>query len=88
MKERLQGFAIIGALLILAGGFLTFKSVSIGISLADSWLADRGGADTDYYHIIVKSYINSFLVGGGIMLGFGLVLTSLAAYKLMKIIES
>ncbi|WP_415813868.1 hypothetical protein [Mesobacillus thioparans] len=88
MKENLQRFTIIGALLILAGGILTFKSVSFGISSADSWLADRGGADTGYYHIIVKSYINSFLVGGGIMLGLGLVLTSLAAYKLLKIGES
>lgn len=88
MNEKLQIFVIIGALCILAGGILTFYSASFGISMADSWLADRGGADTDYYHIIVESYINSFLVGGGVILGFGIVLTALITYKLMKRKES
>jgi uncharacterized membrane protein YedE/YeeE len=88
MKENLQGFVIIGALCILAGGILTFNSVSFGISMADSWLADRGGADTGFFQIIVKSYIDSFLVGGGVMLGFGLVLTAITTYKLMKRKES
>ncbi|MBT2642938.1 hypothetical protein J7I80_11930 [Bacillus sp. ISL-41] len=88
MKERLQGFVIIGALLILLGVILTFYSVAFGTSMADSWLASRGGADTGYYHIIVTSYINAFLVAGGVALGFGLVLTSVTAYKLMDILES
>ncbi|MGV2940513.1 hypothetical protein AB5I83_13025 [Mesobacillus sp. LC4] len=87
MKKKLQGFVIIGALFSLLGVILTFSSVSLGSSMADSWLASRGGADTAYYHLMVKSYINSFLVAGGIMLVFGLMLTSLAAFKLMNIME-
>jgi hypothetical protein len=87
MKEKLQGFVMIGALFSLVGVILTFFSVSFGTSMADSWLASRGGADTGYYHLIVTSYINSFLVAGAVILGFGLMLTSLAAFKLIKIME-
>ena len=87
MKERLQGFVIIGGIFSLLGVILTFFSVSFGTSMADSWLASRGGADTGYYHLMVTSYINSFLVAGGVLLGFGLMLTGLGAYKLMKIVE-
>jgi drug/metabolite transporter (DMT)-like permease len=88
MKERLQRFVVIGALLILLGVILAFFSVTFGTSMADSWLASRGEADTGYYHIIVTNYINAFLVAGGVTLGFGLVLTSVPVYKLMDILES
>lgn len=87
MKERLQGFAFIGALLILLGLILTFFSVNFGTSMADSRLASLGGADTGYYHIMIKSYINAFLVAGGVVLGFGLIITSLATYKIMSRVE-
>ncbi|KIY21040.1 MULTISPECIES: hypothetical protein [Mesobacillus] len=84
MKERLHGFAIIGALFIFAGGILTFKSVSFGTSMAESWLVSQGGADSGHYQIVITSYINTFLVAGGVMLGFGLLLTTLITYKLIK----
>jgi hypothetical protein len=87
MKKKLQGLVIIGALFSLLGVILTFSSVSFGTSMADSWLASRGGADTGYYHLMVTSYINSFLVTGAVILGFGLMLTGLAAFKLIKIME-
>ena len=87
MREKLKGFVIIGAIFSFLGVMLIFFSVSFGTSMANSWLASRGGADTGYYHLMVTSYINSFLVAGGVTLGFGLMLTGLAAYKLMRIME-
>jgi hypothetical protein len=83
-KEKLQGFAIISALLILLGIILIAFSVKFGTSNADAWLASRGGADTAYYHLIVKSYINNFLVSGSILLGFGLVSTVFFYFKMVN----
>lgn len=83
-KEKLQGFVIISALLVLLGIILIAFSVKFGTSNADAWLASRGGADTAYYHLIVKSYINNFLVSGSIMLGFGLVSSSFLYYKMLN----
>lgn len=83
-SEKLKNFAIINVLLILSGVIMIFFSVRFGTSLADSWLSSRGGADTGYYHIIVKGYMNSFLAAGGIILGFGLVFFTLASYKLLN----
>ncbi|MBS8263789.1 hypothetical protein DYI25_04940 [Mesobacillus boroniphilus] len=82
IKEKLQGLAIINALLALLGIILIAFSVDFGTSKADSWLASRGGADTAYYHLIVESYINNFLVSGGILLGFGLISSTLVYYKI------
>ncbi|MBT2682151.1 hypothetical protein [Bacillus sp. ISL-37] len=83
-KEKLQGFAIISALLALIGVIFIMFSVEFGTSQADSWLASRGGADTAYYHLIVKSYINNFLVSGSILLGFGLVSTVFFYFKMVN----
>lgn len=84
-KDKLQGFAIISALLVLLGIILIAFSVKFGTSNADSWLASRGGADTAYYHLIVKSYINNFLVSGSIFLGFGLVSSAFVYYKMVNL---
>ena len=45
----------------------------------------QGGADTAYYHIIMNSYINNFLVVGGIFLGIGLLIVAFTYYKLLII---
>ncbi|WP_079504989.1 hypothetical protein [Mesobacillus jeotgali] len=84
MKGNLKAFKYAGVFLTLLGVILTFFSVSFGTSMADSWLASRGGADTGYYLIVVTGYINAFVVAGGVTLGFGLLMTSLATYKIMK----
>jgi hypothetical protein len=84
-KEKSQGFTIISALLVLLGAILIMFSVEFGTSQADSWLVSRGGADTAYYHLIVKSYINNFLVSGGILLGIGLVSSTFFYYKMVNI---
>ncbi|GAM12421.1 hypothetical protein [Mesobacillus selenatarsenatis] len=83
-KEKLQGFAIISALLAFLGIILIAFSVKFGTSYADSWLASRGGADTAYYYLIVKSYINNFLVSGSILLGLGLVSSVFFYFKMVN----
>lgn len=75
---------IISALLVLLGIILIAFSVKFGTSNADAWLASRGGADTAYYHLIVKSYINNFLVSGSILLGLGLVGSAFFYYKMIN----
>lgn len=50
-----------------------FFSVDFGTSLADSWVAKQGGASTERYHIILESYIHSFLIAGSILFGFSLL---------------
>lgn len=84
-KEKMLGFAIISALLALLGIILIAFSVEFGTSNADSWLASRGGADTEYYHLIVKSYINNFLVSGGVLLAFGLISSTFVLYKFFNL---
>jgi hypothetical protein len=83
--EKLKVFAIISVLLVLSGVIMIFNSVNFGTSIADSWLADRGGADTGLYHLVIKGNINSFLVSGGILFGFGLVFLTLAYYKIVNL---
>ena len=80
----MQAFAITSTLFALLGVILIAFSVKFGTSNADAWLASRGGADTAYYHLIVKSYINNFLVSGSILLGFGLVSSAFIYYKMVN----
>jgi hypothetical protein len=84
-KDNLIGLIIVGSLLGIGGFVMIFFSVNFGTSLADSWLMRRGGADTGYYHIIVNSYINNFLVAGSILFGFGLLMVALTYYRLQII---
>ncbi|MEH7114459.1 hypothetical protein V7124_19140 [Neobacillus niacini] len=80
-KEKLISLIIVGLIFIIGGLVMIFSSVNYGTSFADSWLISRGGADTGIYQIILKGYINNFLVAGGILFGFGLMVVILSAYK-------
>jgi hypothetical protein len=82
--EKLKAFAIISVLFVLSGAIMIFKSVNFGTSRADSWLADRGGADTGLYHLIINGYINTFLVSGGILFALGLIFLPLTYKKILN----
>ncbi|MEJ9232034.1 hypothetical protein LAV79_21700 [Peribacillus butanolivorans] len=84
-KDNLKGTLILGSLIGIIGFVMLFFSVNFGTSLAENWLIKQGGADTDTYNIIVKSYINSFLVAGSILFAFGLLIISFTYYKLQTI---
>ncbi|MDQ6600818.1 hypothetical protein [Bacillus salipaludis] len=80
-KEKLISLIVVGFILVIGGLVMIFSSVNFGTSFADSWLTGRGGADTGIYQIILKSYINNFLVAGGILFGFGMMIVVLIYYK-------
>lgn len=83
--EKLKASAIISVLLVLSGAIIIFNSVNFGTSWADSWLADRGGADTGLYHLIINGYINIFLLSGGILFGLGLIFLTIVYYKILNL---
>lgn len=72
-KDYLTNVIILGAALVIAGFIMLFFNVYFGTSSADAWLASRGEADTGYYHLVIRGYMNTFLVGGGILFVMGLV---------------
>ncbi|WHX98035.1 hypothetical protein [Neobacillus sp. DY30] len=72
---------MVGFILVIGGLVMIFSSVNLGTSVADSWLISRGGADTGIYQIILKGYINNFLVTGSILFGSGLMVVILIFYK-------
>lgn len=87
ITDKLKGIIIVGFLLSIVGIILLFFSVNFGTSLADNWLAKQGGADTSYYHIVTKGYINTFLVAGSILLGVGLFTIITFYFKILKVKE-
>ncbi|MFB6468803.1 hypothetical protein ACE38V_18770 [Cytobacillus sp. Hz8] len=70
-------FGIIGLIILLL-------NVHIGLSMAKSWLIKRGGADPAIYHIVMKGYINTYLVLGSILLCSGLITVAYTYLKLKR----
>jgi hypothetical protein len=83
-KEKIHSLIIVGLLLVICGLVMIFSSVSFGTSSAESWLIRNGGADTSTYQIILKGYINNFLVAGGIIFGLGLMGVILLSFTFLK----
>jgi hypothetical protein len=84
-KDKSIGFIVVGSILGIVGFIMIFFSVNFGISLAESWLINQGGAaDTATYNIIRKSYINTFLVAGSILFGLGLLIVTSTYFLLLK----
>ncbi|AJD89582.1 hypothetical protein JMA_02650 [Jeotgalibacillus malaysiensis] len=87
-REKLNGLIIFSIAITVIGLILLFFSVSFGTSLGENWLFQRGGADTAMYHLVIESYIQNFLVAGGVLFGIGLVTTIFSYYKLLSTTES
>lgn len=73
-----------GILITGIGFILLFFSTTFGSLQAENWLVKQGGADTSIYLVMIKSYINTFLVSGSILFGIGLVITFFSLYKLLN----
>ncbi|MFA9560141.1 hypothetical protein ACERII_22760 [Evansella sp. AB-rgal1] len=82
-----ENFMILGSILTVTGFILLFFSTNFGTSIANSWLHQQGGADTSMYHLMIKSYINNFLVTGGILFGIGLSTVIIACFQFANIRE-
>ncbi|MDM5339538.1 hypothetical protein QUF84_20265 [Fictibacillus enclensis] len=70
-----------GLMVSLLGIILLFNSMTFGDSLATSWLTDQGGSDPDHFNIILKSYINIFIILGSVLFAFGLFFISFSFIK-------
>ncbi|MRH44506.1 hypothetical protein GH741_17820 [Aquibacillus halophilus] len=81
-REKLRGVIYLGTFIGIIGLIALFSSVYFGSSLASTWLSNQGSADTSTYLVILESYINIFLVVGGILMGFGLFLVVFTYFKL------
>ncbi|MCF6137821.1 hypothetical protein [Pseudalkalibacillus berkeleyi] len=81
-KENFKHFNFVGFSLIVCGFVFLFFSVDFGTSIAEFWLISKGGADTALYHIVIQSYINSFLISGTIFLVAGIMMVTLCYYQL------
>lgn len=86
-KEKLKGLVVFGSLLTTIGFIFLFFSVNFGTSLAEKWLAKRGGADTSIYLIVIEGSTNSFLAAGSILFGIGLATIIFVYYKILNIDE-
>jgi hypothetical protein len=71
-KDSFYRLVTIGSALTVIGFILLFFSTYFGKSMADQWLIKQGGVDTALFHLRLESYINNFLVSGGILFGIGL----------------
>ena len=82
LRDHIKALNIISILLITTGFFLILSSASFGLSLGDSWLMKQseGIADTSQYNMIVKAYINNFVIIGSILLSAGLLLAMLTYF--------
>lgn len=81
------GIIIVSSFIGIAWFVVMFFSVTFGTSHIDTWLMERSGEGTAIYHIIMNRYINTFLVAGSILFGFGLIIVALTYYKLQRIIK-
>jgi hypothetical protein len=86
-KDNLYRFVTIGSTLTVIGFILLFFSTYFGTSMADNWLMEQGGVDTALFHLRLESYINNFLVSGGILFGIGLF-TLLLTYFVKMIVAN
>jgi hypothetical protein len=85
-KEDWQCVSIIGFVAAIAGGVMLFNSSNFGMAAAEKWLTKQGSAGTDMYHIMMESYIDSFLAAGCIFLSFGMVLIFVSYYMIRILI--
>ncbi|MEY9976477.1 hypothetical protein [Lysinibacillus sp. RC79] len=79
------GFAIF-TIIIIAIGFLTIiNGVENGVDSANEYLTSMGGSmDTDSFLVIMKGYILSNFIFGGILLLVGLSFFCMYLYKFLK----
>ncbi|KPL58484.1 hypothetical protein [Rossellomorea vietnamensis] len=88
-KDNLTLVIILGILSTIAGFIMLFFNVYFGTASAETWLINKGSGG-QHYNVIVKGYINTFLVGGSILFVMGVLAIVLGYHQLQlkKGIES
>ncbi|WP_341201018.1 hypothetical protein [Planomicrobium okeanokoites] len=85
MNKNYLTFAYaISGISIIIGLLMIFSSGSRGQSLASAEINRNDGMmDTDQYNMIYEAGINQFLILGGILTGFGLLMTCVLSFVLL-----
>ncbi len=85
MNKNYLTFAYaISGISIVIGLLMIFNSGSRGQSLASAEINRNDGMmDTDQYNMIYEAGINQFLILGGILTGFGLLMTCVLSFVLL-----
>ena len=82
-KNTLIALVTLGSLLSTIGLLFIFNSAKLGLTRAENWLFERGGADNTTYLFIKENYSNSYLIVGSILFGIGLATIVGAFYKIL-----
>ncbi len=83
IKNKLIGIVTLGSVLSTIGLLFLFNSAKLGITRAENWLHEQGGADNTTYLFIMENYSNSYLIVGSILFGIGLATIVGAFYKML-----
>ncbi|WP_084243535.1 hypothetical protein [Planomicrobium okeanokoites] len=85
MNKNYLTFAYaISGISIIIGLLMIFNSGSRGQSLASAEINRNDGMmDTAQYNMIYEAGINQFLILGGILMGFGLLMTCVLSFVLL-----
>lgn len=85
-KDNLTLVIILGILSTIAGFIMLFFNVYFGTASAEAWLINNG-SDALNYNVILKGYINTYLVGGSILFVMG-VLAIVFGYHQLQLKKS
>jgi hypothetical protein len=83
MREDLNKILVLCSIFGFIGLLLVLFSDTIGISLADGWLAKYDYADTTIYEFKMKANTIKFFVTGGILFATNLVAILIVYYKML-----
>ncbi|MFB1082529.1 hypothetical protein [Jeotgalibacillus sp. JSM ZJ347] len=83
-REKLNSLIVFSMMSVMVGLILLFFSVNFGTALAEVWLMQQGSADTAKYLIAIESYIQNFIVAGGVLFGIGLATIMFSYYKILS----
>ena len=81
-KDNLTTVITLGILSAIAGIIMLFFNVYFGTASAEAWLINNGSGGPEYYNVIVKGYINTYLVGGSILFVMGVLATVFGYHQL------
>ncbi|WP_406687916.1 hypothetical protein [Rossellomorea vietnamensis] len=81
-KDNLTLVIILGILSTMAGFIMFFFNVYFGTATAEAQFFNNGIGGPEYYNVILKGYINTYLVGGSILFVMGVLAIVLGYHQL------
>ncbi|MEI2665760.1 hypothetical protein [Rossellomorea sp. LJF3] len=81
-KDNLTLVIILGILSTMVGFIMFFFNVYFGTATAEAQFFNNGIGGPEYYKVILKGYINTYLVGGSILFVMGVLAIVLGYHQL------